>query len=715
MASDPQPVQSPFTSPGNRLSDSWAVNVGGVLPARPLSAILAQDERESRDRAELANAEPAVQELASHVRKCWRDAYEANIEVKRGMLAAARAKEGRYSPEMEAMLSEARGSTIYMKLFATKARQFKALVGDVLFGIGSEKPWTVKNTPIPDLPEDVTVSVLKEVASQVMQAEMSGVPMTQEEVRVILRDAHDKANQLLTDEARTRATRMEKAMEDMLAEGGFYKALDDFVDNLATYKTAFIKGPVVRKRGTLRWQASVDGGYEPIVAEAFRPFWEAPDPMKIYPSRGATSLQHGYLIEIHDLEASELEAMIGVDGYSEDALRAVIAEMSQGTLRTWTAHAVATERPDDDRPLVDLPQNTVEAVQFWGRVTGHMLLDWGVDEADIPDKEKSYDAEVWLVDRWVFKAVLNADPLARRPYYGTSVVPVPGRVWGQSLFDTMSDCEAMCNAAARALDVNMGISSGPQVGVDDDRLSDDENADVMYPWKVWRFTRDPMGTSTSVPITFFSPDSNAAELMGVYDRFSTLADEYTGVPRYMTGLAGGDGGAGRTASGMSMMIGNAGKTVKSVIASIDMNVLTALLEQLHIFIMRFGDDPEVKGDVNIVARGALSLAVKEAAQVRRNEFLAATNNPVDMQIVGIEGRAALLREAVKGLDVNPDLVVPPVSELRLRAKLQSQAQMAEQAQAAAAQQAQQAQPDQSALMNGAPVTQNFDPQALPSG
>ena len=703
----------PTVLSGNQLGDSWTTSVGGVLPVRSLGELIAQDERDSRDRAELANAEPVIQELANHVRKCWRDAYEARNEVTRDMIAAARAKEGRYSPEMEAKLAESEGSTIYMKLFATKARQFKALISDVLFGTGAEKPWTVKNTPVPDLPEDVTVSILKELAQQVMQAEMSGVPMTQEEVRVTLREAHDKATQLVTDEARVRASRMESAMEDMLVEGGFYKALDEFLDNLATYKSAFIKGPVIRKTGSLKWEQT-EKGYEPVVKEVLRPFWEAPDPMKIYPSRGARDLQSGYLCEVHDLEASELEAMIGVDGYSEDALRAIISEMGTGALRTWTASSVAPDRPDSDRPLVDLPQDTVEAVQFWGRVRGSMLIEWGVDEADVPDREKSYDAEVWLVDRWVFKAVLNADPLSRRPYFFTSVVPTPGRVWGQSLFDTMSDCEAMCNAAARALDVNMGISSGPQVGIDDDRLSDDENADTMYPWKVWRFTRDPMGNQSTVPITFFSPESNAAELMGVYDRFSTLADEYTGVPRYMTGLAGGDGGAGRTASGMSMMIGNAGKTIKSVIASIDMSITTELLTQLHTFIMRYGEDQNVKGDVNIVARGALSLAVKEAAQVRRNEFLATTNNPVDLQIVGLEGRAALLREAVKNLDINPDLVVPSIPELRLRQKVQAQAQEAAAAQAAVMQ-AQQGAPDKTALMNGAPVTQNFEPTPAPTG
>src|SRR5690606_11888756 len=112
----------------------------------------------------------------------------------------------------------------------------------------------------------------------------------------------------------------------------------------------------------------------------------------------------------------------------------VIAENHGGALRDWagtlgTAHAPAPDRPDFERPLIDEPVGTVQAVQYWGRVTGQMLLDWGVDEQEIPDTARSYDAEVWLIDRWVIKALLVSDPLARRPYYGASFVNTPGRVW----------------------------------------------------------------------------------------------------------------------------------------------------------------------------------------------------------------------------------------------------------------------------------------------
>jgi hypothetical protein len=171
------------------------------------------------------------------------------------------------------------------------------------------------------------------------------------------------------------------------------------------------------------------------------------------------------------------------------------------------------------------------------------------------------------------------------------------------------------------------------------------------------------------------------------------------------------GGAGRTASGMSMMIGNASKTTKKSVASLDLRVISPVLRSLYEFIMRYIGDPDLKGDLRIQARGAMSLITKDAAQIRRNEFLQQTANPIDMQIMGIEGRAAVLRETAKTLDMNTDDVVPSMSVLHQR-MAQANAQQAEQAAAeqAQSQASQQAAPGANPgrqLSNGAPATSTF--------
>lgn len=81
----------------------------------------------------------------------------------------------------------------------------------------------------------------------------------------------------------------------------------------------------------------------------------------------------------------------------------------------------------------------------------------------------------------------------------------------------------------------------------------------MYPWKIWQYSDDGYGTAGALqPIAFFQPSSHAQELMQIYQQFSLMADEHTGIPRYMTGDSA-TGGAGRTASGLSMLMSNAAK------------------------------------------------------------------------------------------------------------------------------------------------------------
>jgi hypothetical protein len=284
---------------------------------------------------------------------------------------------------------------------------------------------------------------------------------------------------------------------------------------------------------------------------------------------------------------------------------------------------------------------------------------------------REYQIEGWLIGPYVIKAMLNPDPLNRKPYYATSYERVPGNFWGHSVADLVSDPQDICNAAARSMINNAALASGPQVGILTDRIAAGEQITQLKPWRIWQLNSDPMGGSTSdPPIRFFQPQSILGDLMQLFDKFTVMADEYSGIPRYMTGNAVA-GGAGRTASGMSMMMGNAGKMITSVIKNIDLNIMEPLLERLYYFNMRYETDPELKGDVCIVAKGASNIVAKDAAQVRRNEFLATTANPIDMQIMGIEGRAAVLRETAKTLQMDTDKVVPDTDTLRQKLQVQS--------------------------------------------
>lgn len=691
---------------------SRAMSLGGVMPVKSLSVLMGEEKAamdQSRSAMQDAQNQPVITGLAAHIRAAWTEAKDAKRQHEQDMLAAVRARRGEYDPQILSQIRKQGGSEIYMMIFATKAAQLKALYADILTGTGTDRPWTLKPSPVPELAPEDAQQIMQGVYEEVMQAEMTGMPMSVQAIRQMMYDAKSAMTQQTMEMARRDAEDAEAKVEDVLVEGGFAEALDEFVDDLTTFKTAILKGPVVHKVNELAWQPGPDGRSTPVITARTKLHFKRVDPFKLFPAKNAKSVHDGPLIELHDLSRADLSAMIGVDGYDDAAIREVLREHGDGGLHEWLdidAERAHAEGRDTDSYMPTKVSPTIAAIQYWGSVSGKMLRDWGMDESQVPDEAKEYEVEAWMIGSWVIKAVINPDPLQRRPYYTDGFRRIPGAFWHNSLYDSIRDVCDMANGAARALSNNMGMSSGPMAAVNIDRLAQGEELTEMYPWRMFQTVNDPMGSSAP-PVQFFQPSSNANELMMVFEKFSMLADEYSGIPRYMAGIAGGEGGAGRTASGMSMMITNASKQVKHGVASLDMNVIGPAVERTYQWIIQYMPDKQIRGDLQAQARGALSLVAKESAQVRLNEFLNATANPIDMQIVGMEGRAELLRHAVRRLDVNTDKVVPSETAVKLKAFQAQQAQVMQQQ--AALQQSSPEVGGGQELMDGAPTTDNFQP------
>ncbi len=642
------------------------MNLGPALI--PVARASDLEEMAKRANEEKQN-DPLLQGLSSHVRKRWevmRDHKKQEIESR--LTEAARARSMEYAPDKMAEIKSQGGSEIFMGIVSTKCRTATAWLRDTLLGTGDDKPWSISATPIPDVPPDIITRLqgIMQVNLQQYYAQGGGAiePM---QLKQLAAGMKDTAMREMKHEAEKRVDRMEKKMEDQLLEGGFVKALFEFTNDIATYPFAVLKGPVPRKRKTLEW---AQGGLVPT--EVVRDEWERVDPYKFYWAPWGDDVQSMPIIEIHHLTREDVEAMIGVEGYDEDAVRALLSDFGVGGF-DWLDRDDSEFEELEGKDFDDAAGDLTAAIQLWDSIPGHLLIEWGMEEAEIEDPQLSYPCEVWMVNNTVIKAVLNYDQLGRKPYYVTSFEKVPGRVDGNGVADLCMDAQNMCNAAARALANNMGISSGPQVGVNVSRLPAGEDITQMYPWKIWQFQQSDYGDA-SPPMNFFQPNSNAQELMAVFDRFMAVADEVSGIPKYMTGQH--VPGAGRTSSGLSMLISNAGKSIKQVIGNIDHDVLTPMLERQYQRNLRYSNDPDLIGDVQIIARGAMSLVVKEAEAVRKTDFLRLVlESPVAQQIVGLPGTAELMRDLAGNLNTNIDRLVPSREDVEKKQQMAQQQQM----------------------------------------
>jgi len=620
-----------------------------LMPAKSVADM----EAEAKSRSDELQNQEYIQGLAAHARTRWEESRDAKQDLEERMLQCVRQRNGEYDPDVRAEIEEQGGSDIFVQLTSVKCRAATSWLRDTLLGTGNDKPWAIEATPQPELPEEVLQSLQAQLSTEIMNVmQQTGQMPSEEELRQIALSMKDEAMNLTKEEANERVKRMELKMEDQLLEGNWFKAFNEFIDDIVTFPFAAIKGPVKRRRKVMKWE---DGALVP--KEEIKNEWERVDPFNLYWAPWAWDINDGYVIERHRMTREDLQSLIGVPGYNEDAIRTVLADFGTGQSGDWLwIDSAKADVEDKDISRAVHTDDLIDALQLWDSIEGKLLIEWGVDEEEIDDASMSYPCEVWLVNNIVIRAVLNYDPLARKPYYLTSYEAKPGAVDGKGVTDLCRDSQAMVNATARALANNMGISSGPQVGVNISRLPTGEDISDMHPWKIWQFQSSEYNDG-SQPLQFFQPNSNANELMAVFEKFSERADEDTMIPKYMTG--GHTPGASRTSSGLSMLISNAGKGIKQVISNIDQNVIIPAIERLYHDNLRYSEDPDLVGDVNINARGASSLVVKEAEAIRRNEFLQLVlNSPVAQQIVGMDGAAELLREAATNLNTNPDRIVP---------------------------------------------------------
>jgi hypothetical protein len=653
--------------------------MAGLVKIRNNDALKAESDAREAVNSPIAQT---VSSLSSHMMSLWSAARQAKIPIEHQMLKNLRQRNGIYEMDKIAAIRQMGGSEVYMLLTNTKCIAAEAWIGDVLSPV-AEKPWTIAPTPIPEIPGDIEAEiraevgqVFQEVIQQAKQFQEQLNPMDlQDELRMYKETRIDEALKEVQEEAKLRAGRMESKMSDQMEQGGWHDSFGAVVSDLVTLKAGILKGPVLRRRKVKKWQR-INGKWSINVIDEIVPEFDRVNPFDMYPAPDSRNPDDGYLFERHSYTKQDLISMIGVPGYSEVELRKAIQNYGDAGRREWLP-------TDTDRAMIEfgttfsLTQgHKIEALEFWGSVPGKLLIDWGMSEHGI-DPDLEYEVNALQIGSYTVRALLNPDKLGRKPYSVDSYERIPGSFWGKGIPELMADCQDVCNAVARSIVNNSAFASGPQVEVNTDRCIGD--AEELWPWKIWQTTNQQMIDGPAV--RFNQPQMYVESLLKVFEFFSALSEDSTGVPRWAYGNTA-LGGAGATASGLTALMTNASRGIKAVIGHLD-KMNSAILERLYDYNMMYDPDDNLKGDCMIVVRGSSALVAKEQKIVRRTEFLAATANPMDAQLIGLKNRSKLLMKQAQELDMEIEDDPELQKQIEVLAK-QIQAQAAQQAAQSAA-------------------------------
>jgi hypothetical protein len=651
--------------------------------------------------------------LASHVRAAWGRNKLSKERISLKLLDCLRARRGVYSPaQLQQMLSNGGGMNIvWADITETKCRGASSWIREIVLPVG-EQPWGIDHSPLADLPMSLKKSIVAKALDQAKQAMIQAAQATQtlpdpnappgapplpspttmgpEEFRDLVlqlgEKLRDEAERTVAKIASKRAKRMEKQIADRLAQGGYAQAMDAFVEDFVTYPAAILKGPIYTRHKTLKWADN----FTPEVSNNPAQTWAQVSPFDVYPAAASRSPQEGDFIERIRFRRDELFDLKGLPDYKDEQIDGALMDYSGGHLEGWLWTEAERQRLEQETMYMWLsPPGVIDALNYWGGVPGWKLKTWGVrgnaKTGELEDT-KDYECNVLICGKYILYAALNPDPLDLRPYRKACYDEIPGAFWGRSIPDLASTHQKMCNGIACALADNLSMASGPMMWTLADRMADGENSMEIFPWKVIQMKSDPSG-GTAPPVGFFQADDRSGPLMATYEQWERRADDATGIPRYTYGNEQA-GGSADTATGLSMLMNNAAKGLRRAISNIDLNVIAPTIEQTFVNEMLYNPDDSIKGDCIIVPRGAAAILIKESAQQRRTQFLGMTGNPIDMQIIGLKGRAALLRETASAMELPVDEIVPSEEEME---KKEAAAAQAAQAQMQAQQQAGQAQ------------------------
>ena len=596
--------------------------------------------------------------------------YRNNDEER--WLRSYRNYRGLYGSDVQ--FTEAEKSRVFIKVTKTKTLAAYGQIVDVLFA-GNKFPISVEPTVLPEgiakdvsfdpkMPEQLQES--NELVSPYgFEGDGEELPAgaTEKDLLERLGPLQDKLGEIegLKEEvgktpsavtfspAMIAAKNMEKQIMDQLQESGATKQLRSTAFEMALFGTGVMKGPFAVDKEYPNWDE--DGEYSPVFKTV--PSTSHVSVWNFYPDPDSTNMDEAqYVIERHKMSRSQLRNLKKRPYFRDTIIEEVIAQGESYTKKYW----------EDDLSEY-APEHGVErfeVLEYWGMCDIDMLEQ---NEVEIPKELKEFDelqANIWICNGKLLRMVLNPFKPAKIPYMAAPYELNPYSFFGVGLAENMDDTQTLMNGFMRMAVDNAVLSGNLLIEVDETNLVPGQDLSV-YPGKVFR----RQGGAPGQAIFGTKFPNVSGENLQLFDKARQLADESTGLPSFAHGQTGVSG-VGRTASGISMLMNAASGSIKTVIKNVDDYLLRPLGEGLFRFNMQFNFNPELRGDLEVKARGTESLMANEVRSQRLMQFLQVASSPALAPFAKFQ---YVIREIAKAMDLDPDKVTNNMDEAAIQAEL----------------------------------------------
>lgn len=614
------------------------------------------DKDIDRDIAERATA------IVQRLNTLAQEQVTAKSNIEQRWIENVRSYHGFYDPTTEQNLKDQKKSRAYVKLIRAKTTALEARLFDLIFPT-DDRNWGIQPTPVPNLSREMHDATAKAEAA----AEQANLAAQQgdaagEAAAIAQGDeeaSRAKAAQALTEQAKKASELMQQEMDDQLTECSYPQQSRDAIRDACMLGTGILKGPLVNQPTHGMW-VDDGNGFKLDYRQGPRPIVRRVDPWSFFPDMSARRIEEAeFTFERYLWTATNLRKMVKTHGFNADAVRRILRGEKNGVKSQVNLNYLTQIRSITGDTSETNIKGRFVGWEYHGALECEEVVDllimMGRDEEAREYAERDDPLEEFRVVAFFCEGEL----LMLAPEYpldsGETLYSVfnveegEGTIFGYGIPHIMADSSHATNAAWRMALDNSALSVGPQVVVDKESIVPADGDWTMRAHKVWLRTKPRAVGDTAPPVEFFNIPNNMNEIGAIIKTSLEFADIETGMPMPQQGEQGAH--TTQTFGGMAMLQNAANIVFRRIVKNYDDGIITPTMRRLYHWNMQHSERQEIKGDMNIDARGTSVLLVRELQS--QNLFFVVAN------LLGNPNTGPMIRgyEVVKKLFQS--MMIPP--------------------------------------------------------
>jgi len=648
---------------------------------------LAQVLEGDADNKETQKVEDALVSLASGLRTTFKKYVSLKEPIERRMISDLAQYHGKWARNDSETLSTSsdinlfnaeysqkeqstdspKKSSLVVNITRPKTDAAESRMSGMLFP-GNDRNWDIEPTPNPEMSGALANSNPVLIDGKPVQ----NINASNQE------DSNIKESDLAQAQQKDilkRCEKMRMVISDQLIESQADIESRKVIRDSIQLGTGILKGPMQIGKINKLWveKATQDGEHIHVleVKASTRPYVYRVSPWDFYPDMTASKIEDSEkTFEVHRKTRLQMLELLQTPGFISRQIKKVLEGKNEDRSQyDATGKYVAELRRIAGIDSVGFLDNRFLMVEYHGAIDNEILVQLGVP-VDVEDPLQMTEVFVWFVEDIVIKIAPHHLDSKDKLYSVTNWEQDDASIFGYGVPYTLRAPQKVTNASWRMVMDNAGLSTGPQIVINQALIQPADGTWQLTPRKLWLADEEDIDIEKAFKT--FNIDSHQNELLQIFYEAKKLAEEESNLPKVMEGA---QGTAGRSFSGLSMIMNAGNINLKRAVRYYDDNITITMLKRMYDWNMQFNPDNSIKGDYEVQAKGSSELMVKELQSQGLMMMLQFASNPIFGRRINVN---EALREIAKSLHLNSRKIIRDEQEVLREEKEESQ-QVQEQA------------------------------------